>query len=334
MAVCPSCGEPVPPSARFCEACGTELRAAEAVAPGPVATTGACVSCGAAASAIAADGYCGHCGMKQPAPGDHREVDLGAVAAVADRGLHHHRNEDAFAITQVDLPDGVVRIIVVCDGVSSTADAHLAAQAAADAACAILATVTAADLARGAEAFARLTTDAIAAAQVAASAIPAKDGVTPSCTIVTAIASLTELPAQTDAAVTVGWLGDSRAYWMRGSELRQLSQDDSWASEQIAAGMPEHDAYTDTRAHIITRWLGADATDLVPHIETMHVPRPSTLLLCSDGLWNYAPTTPELTARIAEQGARSSNLQLARALTNFARDAGGHDNITVAIADL
>ena len=338
MPVCPNCGESVPASAHFCEACGAELHAVAAASAVPSTAIGACVSCGAAASSIAADGYCGQCGMKQPAPGEHREVDLGAVAAVADIGLRHHRNEDAFAIAQVDLPDEVVRIIVVCDGVSSTADADLAAQAAANAACEVLRTVTATDSAS----FARLTTDAIAAAQLAASAIPPKDGVTPSCTIVTAIASISRLPAEfpaqtaarAEASVTIGWLGDSRAYWMRGSELRQLSIDDSWAAEQIASGMPEDDAYNDTRAHTITRWLGADATELVPHIETVQVPRPSTLLLCSDGLWNYAPTTPALAARIAEQGAQSSNLALARALTNFARDAGGHDNITVALADL
>src|SRR4051812_15178088 len=125
MAVCPRCGESVPPNARFCEACGAELHPPEAASPPTAApaTAAACVSCGAPAASIAADGYCGQCGMKQPAPGDHREDDLGAVAGVADRGLHHHRNEDAFAIAQVDLPDAVVRIIVVCDGVSSTADA-------------------------------------------------------------------------------------------------------------------------------------------------------------------------------------------------------------------
>ena len=332
MPVCPSCGESVPAGARFCEACGAELHAVAAVSAAPSTSTGVCASCGAPATAIAADGYCGQCGMKQPAPGDHREVDLGAVAAVADIGLRHHRNEDAFAIAQVDLPDGVVRIIVVCDGVSSTADADLAAQAAANAACEVLRTVTATDSAT----FARLTNDAIAAAQVAASAVPPKDGVTPACTIVTAIASIAQraaaVPAET--LLTVGWLGDSRAYWLRGSELRPLSTDDSWAAEQIAAGTPADDAYNDTRAHTITRWLGADAIDLVPHIETLPVPSPSTLLLCSDGLWNYAPTTPALAARIAEQGVPSSNLALARALTNFARDAGGHDNITVAIADL
>ncbi|MEO8696564.1 MAG: PP2C family serine/threonine-protein phosphatase [Acidimicrobiales bacterium] len=327
MPICPSCGESVPANARFCEACGTELRATAAVVSSPSTPTLACASCGAPAASIAADGYCGQCGMKQPAPGDHREVDLGPVAAVADIGLRHHRNEDAFAIAQVDVDGAAVRIIVVCDGVSSTADADLAAQAAANAACAILSTAAATDTAT----FEKLTADAIAGAQLAASAIPPKDGVTPSCTIVTGIASLAD---SAQASLTVGWLGDSRAYWMRGNELRQLSVDDSWATEQIAAGWTEEDAYNDTRAHSITRWLGADATELEPRIETLQVPRPSSLLLCSDGLWNYAPTTRALADRIAEQGTPASNLALARALTNFARDAGGHDNITVAIADL
>ena len=285
------------------------------------------MSCGAPAPAIATDGYCGQCGMKQPAPWDHREIDLGTVAAVTDRGLHHTRNEDAVAIAEVVVSDGVARIIVVCDGVSSTADSDLAAQAAAEAACAVLSTVDATDTAT----LAKLTTRAIASAQVAASSIPAKDGVTPSSTIVTALAFISDAA---EATVIVGSLGDSRAYWRRGDELRQMSEDDSWASEQIAGGMLEDDAYADARAHVITRWLGADATELDPRIETLRVPRPTTLLLCSDGLWNYAPTTQSLSKRIAEQGDQPTNLALARALTNFARDAGGHDNITVAIASL
>jgi serine/threonine protein phosphatase PrpC len=327
MQTCPTCGETIPPNTRFCEACGAELPAVSARVTAPPIVAGACVSCGAPASSIAADGYCGQCGMKQPAPGDHREIDLAAVAAVTDRGLHHTRNEDAVAIAQVDLPDGVARIIVVCDGVSSTADSDLAAQAAADAACAVLSTVEASDTAT----LAKLTSRAIAGAQIAASAIPPKDGVTPSSTIVTALAVISDVA---DATVVVGWLGDSRAYWLRGADLHQVSDDDSWASDQIAAGMLEDDAYADARAHVITRWLGADATELEPRIETVRVPRPATLVLCSDGLWNYAPTTPALAKTIADQGEQSSNIALARALTNFARDAGGHDNITVAIATL
>lgn len=42
------------------------------------------------------------------------------MAAVSDRGLRHHRNEDAFAMSATTLPDGTPAVVaVVCDGVSS-----------------------------------------------------------------------------------------------------------------------------------------------------------------------------------------------------------------------
>jgi serine/threonine protein phosphatase PrpC len=317
------------PNARFCEACGAEVRALDAAtadAPAPAAGP-ACISCGAPADAIADDGYCGRCGMKQPAPGDHREVDLGMVAAVSDRGLHHHRNEDAFSVAEFDVSGVTRRVVVVCDGVSSTADSHLAAQAAADAARAVLETASEPDDSD----LTALTNDAVAAAQTAVCAIPAKDGATPSCTIVTAIASIVD---DATASVVVGWLGDSRAYWWRDGALRQISVDDSWATEQIAAGADPASAYADARAHVITRWLGLDAIETTPRVATVEVSRPATLLLCSDGLWNYAATETALADRIRALGPDLANLELARALTYFARDAGGHDNITVAVATL
>src|SRR5690606_17612290 len=51
---------------------------------------------------------------------DHMEQESGPVAAVSDRGLRHHRNEDAFAVGTVALPEGrTASVAVVCDGVSS-----------------------------------------------------------------------------------------------------------------------------------------------------------------------------------------------------------------------
>jgi serine/threonine protein phosphatase PrpC len=64
------------------------------------------------------------------------------------------------------------------------------------------------------------------------------------------------------------------------------------------------------------------------------LPGPGRLLLCSDGLWNYAEQPAELAAKIAEQPADVDPLPLARFLTDFARQAGGHDNITVVVADV
>ena len=50
----------------------------------------------------------------------------------------------------------------------------------------------------------------------------------PSCTVVLAVWDGTD--------VTVGWLGDSRAYWVDEDGCRQLTVDHSWAEDQVSAG--------------------------------------------------------------------------------------------------
>lgn len=91
-----------------------------------------CVACGV--GGVDEDGYCEHCGHAQPRQRDHQEQELEGVAAVSDRGLRHHRNEDAFTVAAASLPDGTPAVAaVVCDGVSTSYrpdDASAAASAA------------------------------------------------------------------------------------------------------------------------------------------------------------------------------------------------------------
>ncbi|MFC6513908.1 hypothetical protein ACFQFR_13890 [Streptomyces goshikiensis] len=93
-----------------------------------------CVAC--RAGRVDTDGYCEHCGHAQPRERDHLEEELGSVAAVSDRGLRHHRNEDSFAVAATALSDGsAATVAIVCDGVSSASrpdDASAAAAAAAN----------------------------------------------------------------------------------------------------------------------------------------------------------------------------------------------------------
>jgi serine/threonine protein phosphatase PrpC len=281
------------------------------------------VGCGAPPEAIGTDGYCGQCGLRQPDPRDHQEIDLGIAAGVTDRGKHHHRNEDAMRVAVLA---GDSTVAVVCDGVSSSIAPEIASRAAADAAAQSLIDAGAA----GPEGLSDRVVAAVAAAQAAVLEVPwTPDGTlaAPSCTYVSATTY--------QGRVTVGWVGDSRAYWLGPTGVRRLTADDSWAEEQTAAGlMTEEQAEADTRAHSITRWLGADAPDGGPQVTTFTPGERGRLIVCSDGLWNYL-TAPEQLAQLIEgEPARASPLVAAQTLTNFALDAGGHDNITVVVVDV
>jgi serine/threonine protein phosphatase PrpC len=148
-------------------------------------------------------------------------------------------------------------------------------------------------------------------------------GEPPSCTYVSALTH--------GRSVTVGWIGDSRAYWLPadgGGD--RLTDDDSWAGQMVTSGaMTEAEAERHPNAHVITGWLGADAPTLDPHVRTFTPDGAGVVLVCSDGLWNYLPEAAELAAAVPS--AASEPLNAARSLTRLALDAGGRDNITVVV---
>jgi serine/threonine protein phosphatase PrpC len=317
---CPSCGAAAVPGDRFCEACGADLPETEAVAALPAETqpeaavpaVPACPSCGADGREVV-DGYCGVCGIKQPAARDHTEVDRGRVAAVSDKGRKHHRNEDAYALR---VEDGVPVVAVVCDGVSSTVNPDVASQAAADAALAVL--VDGGDMVA-----------AHAAAQAAVEAVEGEplppDLGYPSCTFLAGVIDAT--------GVTLGTLGDCRAFWLPAEgEAQTVTVDDSWAAGKIASGaLTPEEAYAHPLSHSITRWLGKDADpEWEPRVSRFDFTGPGRFLLVSDGLWNYATEGPDVAA-VAGAGTA---IEIARRLTDFANGAGGHDNITVVVVDV
>jgi serine/threonine protein phosphatase PrpC len=55
--------------------------------------------------------------------------------------------------------------------------------------------------------------------------------------------------------------------------------------------------------------------------------------VCTDGLWNYAPLPDDLARLVAAHGD-ATPLALARSLVRHALARGGHDNVTVAVADI
>jgi len=260
-----------------------------------------------------------------PTP-DHDEVDLGTAAGVTDRGLRHHQNEDAMALGSEQTLGGLVVVAVVCDGVSSSRRGAEASYVAAQAALPILleAVRTSGDLAEASRA-------AVVAGRKSVAGLGEPEGERSATTFLSVVVARSD--------VTLCWLGDSRAYWLAPAESDsvQLTHDDSVAGGMIEAGLAsEETAMALPHAHVLTRWLGAEAADLdgdparAPHVEQYSPPGPGALLVCSDGLWNYLPEAAEL-ARLALPRALSDPLGAANEMVRFAVDAGGADNITAVL---
>ncbi|MGH4028356.1 protein phosphatase 2C domain-containing protein [Actinomycetota bacterium Odt1-20B] len=295
----------------------------------PPTGTKLCVAC--RSGRVDPDGYCENCGHAQPRERDHMEQELDQVAAVSDRGLRHHRNEDAFAISSAALPGGAPAVVaIVCDGVSSATRPDEASLAASRAANESLQE----SLPRGIHPQQAMH-DAILAASDAVNALALEPASArehsphqnaPACTLVGGVVA--------GELLVVGWVGDSRAYWIpddRTGPTVRLTEDDSWAAQMVAAGlMNEAEAYADERAHAITGWLGADAYELEPHTASFKPDRPGVVVVCTDGLWNYAEAAEEM-AQAVPADAAVRPLHSAQVLVGHALDGGGHDNVTVAV---
>lgn len=125
----------------------------------------------------------------------------------------------------------------------------------------------------------------------------------------------------------VAHVGDSRVYHWREGTLKQVTQDHSWVNEQVRAGvLSETDARTHPWRHVVTRALsGGDDPDI--EVTEIDVKAGDRMLLCSDGLSGVVP--PDRVAEIIGQKAPLD--ATCQALIDAANQAGGPDNITVAM---
>ncbi|SHN46679.1 protein phosphatase 2C domain-containing protein [Cryptosporangium aurantiacum] len=291
---CPNCAVTGADADLYCEECGGDLRAPSSQWLSSAAPGGRCGHCGAVG--VRAGAYCAECGRRRGAGLDRAELELPGLAAVTDRGHRKHHNEDAVAIGAV--ADGVAA--VVCDGVSTTPRADAAATAAADTGLRELLSALALGSearAAAAEAFRR----AFAAVARLAEVDPRN---APSCTYVSGTV--------TDSGITIGWVGDSRAYWVPAAgEPRCLTVDDALPA---AVGAP------------LVRWVGADAGSIEVQVAVVEPPADGCLVLCSDGLSRYLPSAAALAGFTGVPPREA-----ARRLTRLALDAGGADNIAVAV---
>ena len=134
-----------------------------------------------------------------------------------------------------------------------------------------------------------------------------------------------------DGTVTIGHVGDSRAYLFRDSSLQQLSTDHSLVAELVQSGVltPE-EAERHPQRSAITRALG---TDPAVEVEVHTVPGQvgDLYLLCSDGL-SVMLADDEIAAAI--ESADRDPQAAGEALVAAANAHGGEDNITVVLFEL
>ncbi len=232
--------------------------------------------------------------------------------------MRHADNQDAGAVTR--RADGLT-LLAVADGVSSSDRPDEASRVAVEAARSAFATGDGSDLA----ALARQCVGAAARAVLAVERHVVSDDLDPpETTVVLAVVRGSE--------ACVAWVGDSRAYLLEGDGGTALTRDDSWAAETVALGiMSREAAMRDPRAHAITQCLGMPDGDVEVHVVPVTIPGGATLLLCSDGLWNYLDEPEALAAVAAPRSPSEDALGTCRRLVAHANACGGRDNVTVAV---
>ncbi len=129
--------------------------------------------------------------------------------------------------------------------------------------------------------------------------------------------------------LSIGHVGDSRAYLFRDGALTRITTDHSVVAELLEAGrITEEEVHTHPQRSLVTRALGmARWIDVDTFSEQL---RPGDrVLLCSDGLTTML-SDDEVGAALR---TCESAEEAAQALVDLANQAGGHDNITVVVVD-
>jgi protein phosphatase len=123
-------------------------------------------------------------------------------------------------------------------------------------------------------------------------------------------------------------VGDSRAYVMRGQQIRLATKDQSLVQQLVDVGqISEAEAETHMFRNVILQALGAQ-NELTPATARIQLRDGDTLLLCSDGLSGKL-RNEDIRQIVADAGDLSAACS---ALVAEANNRGGEDNITVVLA--
>jgi serine/threonine protein phosphatase PrpC len=130
-----------------------------------------------------------------------------------------------------------------------------------------------------------------------------------------------------DNVVYIANVGDSRAYLLEESQLHRITRDHSLVADMVAENeITPEEVYTHPHRNVITRCLGAKPdVEIDTFIE--EVKPGSSLLLCSDGLWETVRESQIKAILTRADGAQSACKQL----VELANQNGGVDNVSVVV---
>lgn len=131
----------------------------------------------------------------------------------------------------------------------------------------------------------------------------------------------------TGKTLTLGHIGDSRAYLVRGDLIARLTEDHTIAQRLVKAGkMSPEEAATSKYRNALSQALGASER-IAPDIASYPLEPGDWLMLCSDGLTRYLEDD-ELPGYLDDK----TPTEVCQALIELANSRGGRDNITVVAA--
>ena len=245
------------------------------------------------------------------------------VVAASDVGKVRSNNEDSYLVYLPPLQEaekmGLWALLVVADGMGGHALGELASQTAVKA----FAESLFASLAKQPNEKEKALRDAIDHANNAVYRLAREEGKGRPGTTLTAL-------ILGDDSFYIAHVGDSRAYLLRDGQLRQLTTDHTWVAQEVAQGrMKPSEAQNSPFRNYLTRALGSK-----PRVEgdifAGGLKEGDLFLLCSDGLTGHVRDD-----EIAKLLNGTASLQeICERLVAMANERGGHDNITVLLAQV
>ena len=134
----------------------------------------------------------------------------------------------------------------------------------------------------------------------------------------------------TGDAVYFAHVGDSRGYFLKNNLITRITEDHTYVQELVNKGeITAKEADTHPKRNILTNAMGTKPDLRIDTGKCSHsFENDDRLMLCSDGLYDYIHEN-----ELADILNNKSLQEAAEYMIREAKKRGGHDNITVVLAE-